>query len=228
MALDQPSVPIREKCGLGQITGYVVSNASDLASDQVDRAASTRVRFFGVVRGAGQGLPQGGQGSRHGCGRLPLHPPVRNQSTSSAPRRQGWKIVDFPEPPPRWKTGRPTSSSTSKRGPSPVARRQWQLHSLRPGHGDRRLQARLRCARDPVRQLPDAASRGRQPQPAPHLRRDQWWPIAQASQNPSTRSSSPPCTSTPRATPSTSTTRRGPRHGSCGRSRPQPAVPASR
>src|ERR1700723_1004227 len=36
MALDQPSVPIREKCGLGQITGYVVSNASDLATDQVD------------------------------------------------------------------------------------------------------------------------------------------------------------------------------------------------
>src|SRR5271170_7552434 len=36
MAIDQPSVPIREKCGLGQITGYVVSNASDLASDQVD------------------------------------------------------------------------------------------------------------------------------------------------------------------------------------------------
>src|SRR5271170_6035052 len=36
MALDQPSVPIREKCGLGQISGYVVSNASDLASDQVD------------------------------------------------------------------------------------------------------------------------------------------------------------------------------------------------
>src|SRR6202167_2749606 len=36
MALDQPSVPIREKCGLGQISGYVVSNASVLASDQVD------------------------------------------------------------------------------------------------------------------------------------------------------------------------------------------------
>src|ERR1700677_3380914 len=36
MALDEPAVPIREKCGLGQITGYVVSNASVLASDQVD------------------------------------------------------------------------------------------------------------------------------------------------------------------------------------------------
>src|ERR1700677_3306796 len=36
MALDQPSVPIREKCGLGQISGYVVSDASDLATLQVD------------------------------------------------------------------------------------------------------------------------------------------------------------------------------------------------
>jgi hypothetical protein len=36
MALDQPSVPIREKCGLGQISGYVVSNASVEATDQVD------------------------------------------------------------------------------------------------------------------------------------------------------------------------------------------------
>src|SRR5271170_7698888 len=36
MALDQPSVPIREKCGLGQVSGYVVSNASVEATDQVD------------------------------------------------------------------------------------------------------------------------------------------------------------------------------------------------
>ena len=36
MALDQPSVPIREKCGLGQISGYLASDASEGASDQVD------------------------------------------------------------------------------------------------------------------------------------------------------------------------------------------------
>ncbi len=32
MALDQPSVPIREKCGLGQISGYTVSLASESAT----------------------------------------------------------------------------------------------------------------------------------------------------------------------------------------------------
>src|SRR3984885_14886632 len=36
LTLDQPAVPIREQCGLGQISGYVVSNAAALASDQVD------------------------------------------------------------------------------------------------------------------------------------------------------------------------------------------------
>src|ERR1700722_4754910 len=36
MALDEPSVPIREKCGLGQISGYTVSIASQKATDQVN------------------------------------------------------------------------------------------------------------------------------------------------------------------------------------------------
>ena len=36
MALDQPSVPVREQCGPGQISGYVVSDAAELASDQVN------------------------------------------------------------------------------------------------------------------------------------------------------------------------------------------------
>src|SRR5271154_5292738 len=53
MALDQPSVPIREKCGLGQITGYIVSSASDLASLQVDTSGANTdavsAGWFGVL-----------------------------------------------------------------------------------------------------------------------------------------------------------------------------------
>ena len=53
MALDQPSVPIREQCGLGQISGYVVSNASDLATDQVDPSGintdSVTAGWFGAL-----------------------------------------------------------------------------------------------------------------------------------------------------------------------------------
>src|SRR3984957_18361 len=36
MALDQPPVPIREACGLGQITFYTVSDAADAATLQVN------------------------------------------------------------------------------------------------------------------------------------------------------------------------------------------------
>jgi hypothetical protein len=36
MALDQPSVPVREACGLGQITGYTVSDAAASATLQVN------------------------------------------------------------------------------------------------------------------------------------------------------------------------------------------------
>jgi hypothetical protein len=44
MALDQPSVPIREKCGLGQISGYVVSNAPTWPPTRSTRPASTQAR----------------------------------------------------------------------------------------------------------------------------------------------------------------------------------------
>src|SRR5580692_7947804 len=69
MALDQPAVPIREQCGLGQISGYVVSNASDLASLQVDPSGinsdSATSGWFGAlakaypkaVKKAGMGGP---------------------------------------------------------------------------------------------------------------------------------------------------------------------------
>jgi hypothetical protein len=87
MALDQPSVPIREKCGLGQISGYVVSNASDLATDQVDPSGINTTRSLGMVRGAGQGLPEGGQGGRHGWEDTPsiLQPETKYEF---APRRR--------------------------------------------------------------------------------------------------------------------------------------------
>src|SRR5271156_3720160 len=59
MALDQPSVPIREKCGLGQITGYVVSNASDLATDQVDPSGiNTSTAFSGWFAALAKAYPQ--------------------------------------------------------------------------------------------------------------------------------------------------------------------------
>ena len=80
MALDQPAVPIRVACGLGQISGYVVSNAADLAADQVDpTGTNTDSVTAGWFGGAGQGLPQGGQGGRHGWFGHSFGPRVRNE-----------------------------------------------------------------------------------------------------------------------------------------------------
>ena len=173
MALDQPSVPIREKCGLGQISGYVVSNASDLATDQVDPSGtntdSISSGWFGALAKA---YPKAVKVAGMGAGDTPsvLQPETKDEFGAEA---QGWKVVDFLEPPTSVENWAPYVEQYQQKGVTgPVARRRFQLHSLRPGDDDCRLPPRLRHIGDPVRQLPDAASRGRQPQPAPGLRRD--------------------------------------------------------
>src|SRR5271170_833836 len=99
MALDQPSVPIREKCGLGQITGYVVSDASDLASDQVDPSGfntdSVTSGWFGALAKA---YPQAVKAAGMGGQDNPsiLEPETKFEFGAEA---QGWHIVDFAEPP---------------------------------------------------------------------------------------------------------------------------------
>ncbi len=80
MALDQPSVPIREQCGLGQISGYLASDASEVASDQVDPGGgNTRHMALGMVPGAGQGVSAGGQEGRYGRGEHSFRPRARAQ-----------------------------------------------------------------------------------------------------------------------------------------------------
>ncbi len=99
MALDQPSVPIREKCGLGQITGYVVSDASDLASDQVDPSGintdSVTSGWFGALAKA---YPQAVKAAGMGGQNDPsiLEPETKFEFGAEA---QGWHVVDFAEPP---------------------------------------------------------------------------------------------------------------------------------
>jgi ABC-type branched-subunit amino acid transport system substrate-binding protein len=99
MALDQPSVPIREKCGLGQISGYVVSDASDLASDQVDPSGistnSVPAGWFGALAKAyPQAVKQAGMGGAD----TPsvLEPETKYEFAAEA---QGWHVTDFLEPP---------------------------------------------------------------------------------------------------------------------------------
>jgi hypothetical protein len=99
MALDQPSVPIREKCGLGQISGYVVSNASALASDQVDpsgtNASAVSAGWFGALAKA---YPKAVKEAGMGGSDTPsvLQPETKYEFAAEA---QGWHIADFLEPP---------------------------------------------------------------------------------------------------------------------------------
>src|SRR5580698_3049518 len=99
MALDQPSVPVREKCGLGQISGYVVSNASELASDQVDPSGintnSVSSGWFGALAKAyPQAVKNAGMGGQDNPSIL--EPETKYEFGAEA---QGWHVVDFAEPP---------------------------------------------------------------------------------------------------------------------------------
>src|SRR3984957_10931976 len=99
MALDQPSVPIREKCGLGQITGYVLSNASDLATLQVDPSGfntdSVTSGWFGALAKAyPQAVKKAGMGG-------PDSPSLLQFETKYefGAQAQGWDVSDFLVPP---------------------------------------------------------------------------------------------------------------------------------
>ena len=173
MALDQPSVPIREKCGLGQISGYVVSDASDLASDQVDPSGintdSVTSGWFGALAKA---YPQAVKAAGMGGQDNPsiLEPETKYEFGAEA---QGWHVVDFAEPPDHGDgLGALCRGLPEQGGRGPVACRYLQHRSLHPGDGDCRLPPRVHRAGNPVRQLHDAASRGSEPQSASGLRRD--------------------------------------------------------
>ena len=99
MALDQPSVPIREQCGLGQISGYLASDASDVASDQVDPGgANTDTWPSGWFRALAKAYPQAVKKAGMGGANTPsiLEPERKYEFGAEA---QGWKVVDFQEPP---------------------------------------------------------------------------------------------------------------------------------
>ena len=173
MALDQPSVPIREKCGLGQISGYVVSNASDLASDQVDPSGintdSVTSGWFGALAKA---YPKAVKAAGMGASDTPsvLQPETKYEFGAEA---QGWKVVDFPEPPVSVENWAPYVEEYQNKG----------VQALWPADTSNFTpfaQAMTTAGYHPafvvsgntVRQLPDAEGRGGQSHPAAGLRRD--------------------------------------------------------
>jgi hypothetical protein len=99
MALDQPSVPVREQCGLGQISGYVVSDAAELASDQVNPSGgNTNTITSGWFGALAKAYPQAVKKAAMGGANTPsvLEAERKDQYGAEA---QGWNVLDFQEPP---------------------------------------------------------------------------------------------------------------------------------
>jgi ABC-type branched-subunit amino acid transport system substrate-binding protein len=187
MALDQPSVPIREKCGLGQITGYVVSNASDLASDQVDPSGintdSVSSGWFGALAKA---YPKAVESAGMGGSDTPsvLQPETKYEYGAEA---QGWKVSDFLEPPISVENWTPYIEQYQQKGVTAL----WPADT---SNFTPFAQAMTTAGYKPAfialgTQFDNSQTQkavAANPSLPPVYVETQWWPLAQASQNPST------------------------------------------
>ena len=187
MAIDLPAVPIREKCGLGQISGYVVSNASDLASDQVDPSGintnSVTSGWFGALAKAyPKAVKQAGMGAED-------TPSILQSETKYefGAEAQGWKVVDFPEPPTSVENWTPYVEQYQQKGVQAL----WPADS---GNFTPFAQAMTTAGYKPAFILLGTQFANSQTQQAvvanpnlpPVYVETSWWPLAEASQNPST------------------------------------------
>jgi hypothetical protein len=187
LAIDQSAVPVREKCGLGQISGYVVSNASDLATLQVDpnglNTDSVTSGWFGALAKA---YPKAVKVAGMGGADDPstLEPEMKYEFGAEA---QGWKVVDFVEPPTTVENWAPYVEDYQSKG----------VQALWPADTDNFTpfaQAMTTAGYKPAfvvlgtqfanSQTDEAVASN--PDLPPVYVETQWWPLALASQNPST------------------------------------------
>jgi len=187
MALDQPSVPIREKCGLGQITGYVVSNASDLATLQVDPSgintdSVTSGWFAALAKAYPKAVKEAGMGGQNNPSIL--QPETKYEFGAEA---QGWKVVDFPEPPVTVENWAPYVEDYQSKGVQAL----WPADT---GNFVPFAQAMTTAGYHPAfvalgTQFADAQTQQAvvdNPSLPPVYVETSWWPLSMASQNPST------------------------------------------
>jgi hypothetical protein len=99
MALDQPSVPVRVGCGLGQITGFTVSDAAVNAALQVNpEGTNNSIVSAGWYGALAKKYPKAIKFYGTGGQNNPsiLEPEKKWQTAAEA---QGYRTVDFQEPP---------------------------------------------------------------------------------------------------------------------------------
>jgi hypothetical protein len=187
MALDQPSVPIREKCGLGQISGYVVSDASVESSDQVDptgiSTSAVTAGWFGAMTKA---YPKAVQVAGMGGSDTPsvIESEMKYEFAAEA---EGWKVADFLEPPTSVENWAPYVEQYQQKGVTAL----WPADNA---NFTPFAQAMTTAGYHPTFVLLGTQFANTQTQQAvaanpslpPIYVETQWWPLAQASQNPST------------------------------------------
>jgi hypothetical protein len=188
MVLDQPSVPIREQCGLGQISGYVVSNASDLASSQVDPSGiNTNLLSAGWFGALAKKYPQAVKKAAMGGKNNPTILQAERKFEFGA-QGQGWNVVDFQEPPLSVPNYAPYITDLQSKGVQAV----WPSEdaNLTPY-----FQAMTTAAYHPAfiavgtqfYNTTTVKAVAANPGLPPVYVEVQWWPLEMASQNPSTQ-----------------------------------------
>ena len=187
MAIDQPSVPIREKCGLGQISGYVVSNASELATDQVDPTGTntdsvTSGWFLALAKAYPKAVKVAGMGGSD----TPsvLQPETKYEFGAEA---DGWKVASFLEPPTSVENWAPYVEQYQQKGVTAL----WPADNANftpfaqamttAGYHPAFVALGTQFANSQTQQAVAA-----NPSLPPIFVETQWWPLAIASQNPST------------------------------------------
>jgi hypothetical protein len=187
MALDQPAVPIRVACGLGQISGYVVSNAADLAADQVDPSGiNTDTVSSGWFLALAKAYPNAVKVAGMGGSDTPsvLEAEMKYEFAAEA---QGWKVADFLEPPTSVENWTPYVEQYQQKGvtalwPADAANFTPFAQAMTTAGYKPTFVALGAQFASPQAQQAVAANPGL----PPIFVETQWWPLAQASQNPST------------------------------------------
>ena len=186
-AIDQPGVPIREKCGLGQISAYVPSSAATLASDQVDPGGtntdSVTAGWFGALTKA---YPKAVKKAGMGSDDTPsdVQPETKDEFAAEA---QGWNVVAFLLPPTSVENWAPYVESYQQKGVTAL----WPADTANfPPFAEAMTTAGYHPAfvilGTQFANAPTEQSVLANPSLPPVYVETQWWPLSMASQNPST------------------------------------------
>jgi hypothetical protein len=187
MALDQSSVSIREACGLGQITFYTVSDAADSATLQVNPGnVNNTIQSAGYFGALAKKYPQAVKKAGMGAANTPsVIGPLKK--VEYAAEAQGWKVLNFQEPPisvPNWApyVEQEQSLGVQALWPSDTDNITPYLQAMstagyKPTFIIVGAQFYVKNTIEAVASVPDLP---------PVFVETQWWPLEMASQNPST------------------------------------------